>query len=229
MRKLVILTALFIAVTACGQKQKSSSEYIYAASLHKNYSSYYYKGQQKMADITFYKAQDAFQRMDSVCNVSRLYITRYALAEQDALPADLAKASAYAELGNCPDEKLITAFLSGDNLTDTGSLEKPFSLIAEFKRTGKYSALISYAEDGDTMSDSTVRLYRLVAAAITDTEPEKAYELAEKARVIDSTYGWTLGLSRDLDIMIKAYGKLGRDTSALIERKRLIDAKLTNN
>jgi hypothetical protein len=79
------------------------------------------------------------------------------------------------------------------------------------------------------MSDSTVRLYRLVAAAITDTEPEKAYELAEKARVIDSTYGWTLGLSRDLDIMIKAYGKLGRDTSALIERKRLIDAKLTNN
>jgi hypothetical protein len=29
--------------------------------------------------------------------------------------------------------------------------------------------------------------------------------------------------------MIEAYGKLGRDTSVLIERKRLIDAKLAKN
>ncbi len=229
MKKLAILTALLITAAACGQKQKSSSEYIYAASLHKNYSSYYYKGQQKVADITFYKALDAFQRMDSVCNISRMYITKYVLAENDAHSEDLAKASAYAGLGGCDDEKSVTRFLSGDNITETDSLEEPFSLIAEFRESGKYSSLLSYAEDKDTRSDSAVRLYRLIASEITDSEPEKAYELAEKARVIDSTYGWTLGLSRDLDIMIKAYGKLGRDASALIERKRLIDAKLTNN
>ncbi|QAR33378.1 hypothetical protein EP073_08185 [Geovibrio thiophilus] len=229
MRKLILITALLIAAAACGQKQKSSSEYIYAASLHKNYSSYYYKGQRKMAEITFYKAVDAFQRMDSVCNISRLYITRYVLAEQDAAGEDLAKAAAYAETGGCGGEKALTGFLTGDNVTDSDSLEEPFSLIAEFEQTGKYSDVLSYAENKSTLSDSAVRLYRLVAAKITETEPEKAYELAEKARIIDSTYGWTLGLSRDLDIMIKAYGKLGRDASALIERKRLIDAKLTNN
>ncbi|GAB1534568.1 hypothetical protein ADMFC3_01990 [Geovibrio sp. ADMFC3] len=229
MKRITLLILFCLAAAACGDKPKSSAEYIYASSLHKNYSSYYYKGDSKMADITFYKALDAFQRMDSVCNISRLYITKYVLAEQEASSDELAKASAYSELAECVDEKLIISFLAGDSIKNTDDLEKPFSLIAEFMKTGKYSDLLSYADGGNTNPDSKVRLYRLIAANLTDSEPEKSCELAEKARVIDSTYGWTLGISRDLAIMIEAYGKLGRDTSVLIERKRLIDAKLAKN
>lgn len=221
-----ILACVFAVSFSCAKKQPSA-EYIYAASLHKNYAPYYNKGGKTLADMTFYKAVDAFQRMDSPCNISRLYISRYSLAEKDADTEDLKLASSYANTGRCADEVAIIEYLSGTYDGKTSKLEEPFEQIAKFEKTGKYSSLISYAEQKDTSPDSAARLYRLVADKIVDTEPKKAYAYAERAWAIDSTYGWTLGLSRDLDILIRAGQKLEKDVDDLIERKRLIDLKLS--
>lgn len=227
MKKMLIVLALLTTVISCGKKQ-NTTEYVYAASMHRDYATYYYKGNFPVADFTFYKGVDAFVRMDSMCNVSRMYITRYIIAEESSIIADLENAFAYAEIGNCYEEMLITGFLQGDTIENTNNLEKPFSLIADFQRTGKYSSLEYYAESQIGTDDSSaVRIYRLIANSILDKEPKKAFELAEKARHIDSAYGWTLGLSRDLEIMIKSNAKQGKETSDLIERKKLIDAKLT--
>lgn len=230
MRKIYLVPffAFMLAVSVSCAKKQPSAEYVYAASLHKNYAPYYYKGEKNLADITFYKAVDAFQRMDSPCNISRLYISKYALAEKEAVQEDLVLAARYADAGLCENEGRIAAFLAGSYDGKPNRLEEPFSLIARFEESGRYSSLISYAGNKNTDPASAVRIYRLVADGIVDGEPEKALEFAEKAREIDAVYGWALGLSRDLDIQIRATEKLGGDVISLTERKRLIDSKLSN-
>ena len=229
MRKMYIAPffALLMLVSVSCAKKQPSAEYIYAASLHKNYAAYYYKGEKSLADITFYKAVDAFQRMDSPCNISRLYISKYSLAEKEADIEDLKLAFSYADTGLCKDELLIASFLAGEYVGSKNRLEEPFEQLFLFEKTEKYSSVISYAGNKNTDPASAARLYRHVADKLIDTDPKKAYGFAEKAWEIDSTYGWTLGLSRDLDILIAASEKLGEDTTILRERKRLIDLKLS--
>ena len=229
MKNVFIIAVSALMIFSCSSK-KPSKEYIYAASLHQNYADYYYKGEKMVADITFYKGVDSFIKMDSFCNASRMYISRFALAENEADKKDALLALEYAEAGACEDEALIANFLLEGQTERNGKLEKPFSLIAEFYESGRYSAMLSYADsNSSSFASSAVRIYRLVAEGIVNKEPKKALEIVTKAHEIDTAYGWTLGIYRDLEIMIKAQENLGADTESLAKRKQIIKQKLGKN
>jgi hypothetical protein len=220
MKKLIIIILCLFTAVACGGK-KLSGEFLYASNLYSTSTDYYLKGEQLLADISFYKSVDAFQRMDDLCNISRLYIGRYVLSEDNASAEDLVTANRYASLDSCEEEKTVIAFLSG-NEYDADLLEEPYSLLAKTYEDNKTGRLVSYAGGEKTPKETASRLYRFSAAKMASSEPEEACELLKTARELDSLQGWTLNIYRDLNLMLSVCKDNSIDKEQISKRSELL-------
>ncbi|WP_022849892.1 hypothetical protein [Limisalsivibrio acetivorans] len=224
MKKLLVISAALFLIACSGKK--TSPEYNSAVHEYSSFVERYLRGSFKAADFAFYKSVDAFVRLDSFCNASRVYIGRYVIEAKRGKDELLNSASKYASLDNCTVEERIISFLSGDNVT--GELPQPYSGIKDLHASNP-SPLESYASKEDTPPESASRIYRMLARHYTGKDTKKAEEMLESARRIDSYNGWTLNLFRDNILLADIYEKAGRDNKHLLERARLLELKLDNN
>jgi len=225
----LLLTALTLFLISCGGGgAKQSPDFLYGSKLYDNYTNFYLKGNILLADKNFLKAVDTFQKMDSACNLSRLYIGRYVLNEENREEKLLEAAMKFASFEKCEAETHITEHLMRRKVPE-GNLEEPYKSIAKMNRTNNEGDVLSYINDKDTTEVSKSRLYRLLAKRNINGNLKKAEEYVNLAHDIDRFNGWTLNLYRDIKILITIYEKTGRPTDGLIKRENMLSIKLHKN
>lgn len=217
MRKLILLLTLAVAVSACGSKPKSSPDFLHGSRLYQQFQEYYLKGDPKLADYNFYKAEAQFQRVDSVCNLSRIYIGRYVIQETESDNDALIVAKKYAEAGDCAEEiNAVDYFMKKDFNIDI--LSEPYKSI-----NGLTGEKLARAAESDKFDDITkTRLLRKAAIEYILTNPVLSEEIAGRALSIDKLHGWSLNILRDLIIIKNACEKQSRDCRDIETRINLV-------
>jgi len=186
-----------------------------------NYIKYYFQGNFTLAETNFLKAVDLFQKSDDQCNLSKLYISKN-LIENDNISLEYAKR--YALLGHCDEEINTIDFLSGkpyiyDKLPSSLKIQAQ-----EFKSAEELIKILSK----DDFSDWTrSRLYRDFAQRfINRSDTNNSDMLIEYALKIDRYNGWTYNIQKDL-LLIKEICLLKHDDCKYIdERLDIINRKM---
>jgi len=216
MKKIIILVCITAALFSCS-KPKQSKDFLYGSKLYNNFVNYYLKGEPRLAEMAFESAEMQFQKMDAMCNLSRIYIGRYVLDEANKETAVLERASRYAELGGCLPETEAIKYLSGEKY-DKDILPEPYKSIGK----GESETLIELAEKKDTADYTKTRLLRRAAIDYLISDPAKSEELGERALVTDRFNGWTLNILRDLIVIKSAREKQGKEINDIAARIKLI-------
>jgi len=217
MRNLLIVTAISLLMLSCSGKPKSSPDFLYGSRYYNVYMENYLKGEPKVAESYFYKAEAQFRRVDSLCNLSRLYLGRYVLEEGQEDAAVLEMAKKYAALGQCQEEAESVLYLSGQ-AHDRDKLPEPFRTIS-----GATPEKLASAAESSKFDDVTkTRLLRKAAIGYIMDSPALSEELAEKALAIDKYHGWSLNLLRDLIIIKNARIRQGKNAEDIITRIELV-------
>jgi hypothetical protein len=217
MRKLILISTVSFLLFSCGSKPVSSPDFLYGSRFFNVYMENYLKGEPKVAESYFYKAEAQFRKVDSLCNLSRIYIGRYVLEEGDGDKAVLETAKKYADLGTCEEEQQSVLYLSGQTY-DKSKLPEPFDSTAGADR----ERIAGIATDSKFDDITKTRLLRKAAIDYIIDSPEKAEQLAEKALDIDKYHGWSLNLLRDLIIIKNARIKQGKNADDIATRIELI-------
>lgn len=218
---MITLIISLMVVFSCCSKPAKSPDFLYGSKLYNNFTNYYLKGEPELAEMAFAKAEYQFLKMDAMCNLSRIYIGRYVLDEDNSEYNVLAKAKEYGKLGDCSSELEAIRYLSGEKYDKT-LLPAPYNILAGADN----EKLVSISEDKETSDYTKTRLLRKVAIDYLVTDPEKSFELAGKALVIDKFNGWSLNILRDLIIVKIALEKQGKETEEIIKRIDLIKVSL---
>ena len=214
------LTLLMIMITACSKPVKSP-DFLFGSKLYNKFTDYYLKGEPRLAEMAFASSESQFLKMDAMCNLARIYIGRYVLDEEGDEQNILVKAGEYAKLGKCPEESEAVKYLSG-NEYDKKLLPEPYASLA-----GADNDKLVSISGGKKIPDHTkTRLLRTAANDYIMTNPELAYELADRALTTDRFNGWSLNILRDLIIMKAALEKQNKNTNQINKRIELINASL---
>ncbi len=221
MRKLIILTAAALLVFSCGSKQKSAPDFLYGSKLYSQFQMYYLKGDAKLADYNFYKSEAQFMKVDSVCNLSRIFIGRFVIQETGEDTASLEVAKKYAEAGRCSEENNIIAYLENKDF-DKDKLTEPYSTINKLSLKEMASADVNSYFDDVTKT----RLLRKASINYIMQNPALSEEIAQKAIAIDKLNGWSLNILRDLIIIKEARLKQNKEVKDIETRIQLIKTQL---
>lgn len=217
MKKLIILIASAAVIASCASKPQSSEEFLYGSKLYNEFQEYYLKGEPELADAAFLKAEAQFQKVDSVCNLSRIYIGRYTLDEAANNTQALDTARRYAEIGSCTEEQQVLNFIEQKPF-DKDKLPEPYATINGLST----EAIISKAENDKFDDITSTRLLRNVAIGYIISNPAQAEEIMQKALTVDKYHGWTLNILRDLIIIKSAMEKQNKDTDDIEARIKLV-------
>lgn len=162
----------------------------------------YLKGNFDLASRSFYKSLKSFQNRDDMCNISRLFISRYFVKEDYDNYKYLDKAEKYASLKECRSEKNLIRLLKGREYNED-YLSKLYRAYAGFKESGKSAELLSELGKKHINDSAKSRFYRLLALNKIDSDIATAEKFIEKAHEIDSFHAWKLNIYRDLRLKYK--------------------------
>ncbi|MCD8553022.1 hypothetical protein [Seleniivibrio sp.] len=217
MKNLIIILTAAVLLYSCASKPQSSPDFLYGSRFFNVYMENYLKGEPKVAESYFYKAEAQFRKVDSLCNLSRIYLGRYVLEEGEEDPAVLELAKKYADLGACEEEQQSVLYLTGQKY-DGNKLPEPFRTIE-----GTDREKLAYIATDSKFDDVTkTRLLRKAAIDYIIDNPKRSEELAEKALELDKYHGWSLNLLRDLIIIKNARIKQGKNADDIATRIELI-------
>ncbi len=197
---IVLITGLFL-VLGCSSK-KYSSGYLYGEKLYDSYIDLYLKGNRELAELNFYKSVSVFAERDDMCNISRLYISRYLLAEDYGEKTYLIKAEKYAVLKNCETEKNLINFLFHSDY-NVDILNDLYVAYSHFLKTGEVSDLEKALANKKLNDSAKSRFYRILANNYIKSDIKRAGEYIDLAYEIDTFNGWTLNILRDLKLKLK--------------------------
>lgn len=220
MKKNLILLICSLFLINCSSK-KPSDTFLMSERYFENYIKYYFQGNFTLAETNFLKAVDLFQKSDDQCNLSKLYISKN-LIQNDNNSLEYAKR--YALLGHCDEEINTIDFLSGkpyiyDKLPSSLKIQAQ-----EFKSAEELIKILSK----DDFSDWTrSRLYRDFAQRfISRSDTNNSDILIEYALKIDRFNGWTYNIQKDL-LLKKEICLLKHDDCKYIdERLDIINRKM---
>lgn len=217
MKKMIMLLSLIVLLSGCGAKQKSSQDFLHGSRLYHQFQESYLSGDPKLADYNFYKAEAQFQRVDGICNLSRIYIGRYVIQEtENDIPA-LEMAKKYAETAGCAEElNAVNFFMKKDFKAEL--LPEPYKSI-----NGLSGEKLIKAAESDKFDDITkTRLLRKAAIDYIMTNPALSEDVAGNALAVDKLHGWSLNILRDLIIMKNACEKQNKDCRNIETRIELV-------
>lgn len=220
MKKITIILCAAFLLVSCSKPQQSP-DFLYGSKLYEKFVNYYLKGEARLAEHAFAGAEAQFLQVDSMCNLSRLYIGRYVLDEGGNEQNILKKSAEYAKLGGCEAENAVILYLSGEKY-DRTLLPEPYRSSAGAD-AGK---LASLSEDKDFPDYTRTRLLRRAAIDYIVGNPEKSEELANSALVMDKFNGWSLNILRDLIIIKTSREKQSKENEDIIKRIELIKTVL---
>lgn len=223
----VTILVFFIVATITGCVSKEYPEgFLYSKRMYNNYISHYLKGRKELADVSYYKAVGQLQKYDAVCQISRLYISRYLLAEDYGNYKYLNEAYEYAELKDCDYENNLINFLA-DKEYNIENLSKVYKGYAVYKETGDYKKFDSVLNDPEVRDSEKSRFYRILAEELLPESPSESDYFIKKAYEVDAFKAWTLNIYRDLKIMLKLCKiRKGDNCSNYRKRLSLIEIKL---
>lgn len=224
---LILLTAGLFIIFGCSSK-KYSPEYLYGENLYNNYINLYLKGNIELAELNFYKSINVFVKLDDMCNISRMYISRY-LVEENYDDFDyLIKAKQYAMLKDCNQENNLINFLTHSDY-DASMLEDIYTAHSNFLKTGEVSDLEQILENRSINDSAKSRFYRILANNYISSDTLKAEKYIDLAYAIDTHNGWTLNILRDLEVKLKICENMNNECGSLRKRilliKNILDKK----
>ncbi|UOD34159.1 hypothetical protein DSN97_08335 [Deferribacteraceae bacterium V6Fe1] len=212
MKKLGVVLIIIFAVFGCTSK-KISPVYLEGESLFEKYIDNYLKGKQ-VSEVYFNKAVNVFQRADDFCNLSRLYLSRFVLNEENIDTKSLESAEFFADTGKCRDEKNIINYLT-DKEYILEKLPEHYRKYIKHKKSKKYDGLEDILSAAPEYFTS-----RILRKTARESEGRKALILVDEAYQIDRFNGWTLNIYRDLKIKREIMLKMGSDISDIDVRLR---------
>lgn len=219
MKKVFFILMVFI-ITGCSTK-KLSDTFLSAERYFENYIRYYNSGDFKLAENNFLKAVDIFQKSDDSCNLSRIYIGKY-LLENDNSSLEYAKR--YSLIGNCDTEINSLNFLLGqqyilDKLPESLKIQATY-----YKNSEEVIKTLSKSKLPDWTKSRLARDFSMRFINILNLQD--ADKLIEYGIQIDRFNGWTFNLKNDL-LIKKDICKLKNDDCKYIdERLDIIEKKL---
>lgn len=217
MKKIIIAMATVAILASCVSKSQSSEEFLYGSKLYNEFQEYYLKAEPALADAAFTKAEAQFQKIDSVCNLSRIFIGRYTLDEAGTDATSLEFAKKYAQIGNCEEEQQVINFIEQKPF-DKNKLPEPYISI-----NGQSTDELVKSVEKNKFDDITgTRLLRNAAIGYIIKNPAQAESLAGKALTLDKYHGWSLNILRDLIILKDAMEKQNKDTADIDARIKLV-------
>jgi hypothetical protein len=221
MRKLLILFTITIFFVACSSKRVSQS-YSLGEDFFLKYIDTYLQGL-PVCEVYFLKSVDTFQKRDDFCNLSRIYLAKYILNEENKDEEIISKAYFYADNGNCSSEKnLINYHLNRE--FDTDILPQYYKIYLKTVKNGNYEDLSKKLSESPDYF--LTRILRESAIQILEKNPKLAVSLVEDAHEIDTFNGWTLNLYRDLLLLKKSYEVQGLNTEKIDVRIENLKVKL---
>jgi len=221
MKKLLIFVVIAIFLMSCSSKKVSQS-YTLGEDRFLKYIDTYLQGL-PLSEVYFLKSVDTFQKRDDFCNLSRLYITKYLLNEEEIDEKSINTAFFYAENGNCLTEKnLINYHLQKEY--DEDKLPTYYKTYIKIVENNDYTALNKKLSKSPDYFLS--RVLRKTAIEVLEKDPKLAVTLVEDAHKIDAFNGWTLNLYRDLLILKKGYEIQDIDTEKIDVRIENLKVKL---
>jgi len=217
MIRYILLIAISLVIAGCGSKPKQSQDFVFGSQLYGKFTNYYLKGEARLAEHSFRAAESQFLKIDGLCNLSRIYIGRFVLDEGQGEVGVLERASEYARLGKCENEREIILYLMGKDY-EKRFLPEPYRSVA-----GAGREYVEFLAGSNRFPDVTrSRLYRRASVAYLKSRPSYARGLAEKALEIDKFYGWSVNILRDLIIIRSSLVKEEKDTADIDKRIKLI-------
>ncbi len=214
-------------MVACSSSKKTS---IPLSSAHLKYNKYIelkLKGESRLASAYFDKVAVSYIKLDRMCDLSRLYISKYIfnLPEKDSKVISIAYN--YAKSGKCNNEENILNYLAGKDY-DIDKLEIPFKIYASYKKNNNIEILFDGIDNDELTDYAKTRLIRYTVKQIIDKDIDKADELIKQAKEIDSFNGWTALIYKDLLLMKQICSKSKTDCVYLDKRIELISNILLN-
>jgi hypothetical protein len=221
MKKLLIFVVIAIFLSSCSSKKVSQS-YTLGEDRFLKHIDTYLQGL-PVSEVYFLKSVDAFQKRDDFCNLSRLYITKYLLNEEEIDEKSINIAYFYAKNGNCfSEQNLINYHLQKEY--DEDKLPTYYKTYIKVVENNNYASLNKKLSKSPDYFLS--RILRKTATEILEKDPKLAVSLVEDAHKIDAFNGWTLNLYRDLLILKKGYEMQGMDTETIDVRIENLKVKL---
>lgn len=191
------------------------------------YIDLYLKGNINSAEIMFDKTVSKFTHQDDMCNLSRLYISRYILNLPKKDKKTLLIATKFSELDNCSAEKSIVNFLSGKPVSPD-KLEQPYKAYAEYKTNKNINSIIKIAKDNTLTDYARSRLYRFATKETINTNLKDAEIFLLEANKIDRYNGWTFAIYQDLVLLKEICKKNNKNCSHFDKRMTLLKNILHN-
>lgn len=213
---------------SCTQKPIVSQQFKSTTSHYHKYIDLTLKGKTAAASILFDKTMVKLIEQDDMCNLSRLYTSKYILNLPKKNKTTLAKAGEFAKLDSCPNEQNIFNFLSG-NSYQKETLEQPYKTYAMYKSNNDIKPLISLAEKGSLSPFAKSRLYRFISKQIMKTDINKAEKYLLEAKRIDSYNGWVAAVQKDLVLYLNICSAQQKDCTHIEKRIQLTNSILHKN
>lgn len=197
---IVLLACIFLIVGCTGSKK--SPEYLYGKSLYEKYIDLYLKGDTQLAEHSFYKSLVALKGRDDMCNVSRLFISRYFVNENYDDYSFLNRAKKYADIKECKNEENLIKLLKGEEYKPE-YLSELYKAYADFVNGNNFSRFLAEVKSEGVSDSAKSRFYRLLADSKIVLDVSLAENLISKAYKIDSFHAWKLNIYRDLKLKYK--------------------------
>ena len=197
--KYLFLGALILLVTNCSSTKYSDS-FIYGEKLFTNFINSYLKGDD-VAEVFFLKSVDTFQRSDDFCNLSRIYLTKFLLNEEEHDEKSFTQGKLYAENGECIKETNLFEFYGGGKF-DENLFDSYYESYLKILNKNDIQELLKENDNFPDYFHSRV-LRSFAKSGYTDKKTK--IKLIEKALEIDRFNGWTLNLLRDYSLLKEFY------------------------
>jgi hypothetical protein len=227
MKKVLIFGIILFLAYGCGSK-KISVKSKTAIEYYNKYMTLYFEGKIKSSENLFNKALKEFISTDEMCNVSRLYLSKYVIELPKKELKTLKIAGNYAKLSNCQNELNIFNFLAGKNFS-IDELEEPYKSYALYENTNKIDVLLNAVGNNDLSEYAKSRLFRFTAKELLLIDVNRAESYLEEALKIDKFNGWTLLIIKDLKIKLEICKFRNKNCNFLEKRIKLINKSLAKN
>jgi hypothetical protein len=194
---------------------------------HNKYIDLSLKGEKASAESLFDKTVVSLIKLDKICDLSRVYITRYIIDLPKKNFKTLNIANEYALSDNCKSEENIINFLLGKDF-DLQSLEMPFYAYAKYSSNKDINILISASQKENIPDYTKSRLLKYASKEILNKDIKQAQKLIKQSKDIDTFNGWTYSIYQDLLIMREICLKTTTDCKSIDKRIELIKKVLLN-
>ncbi|MGA1847170.1 hypothetical protein [Deferribacter abyssi] len=225
----IIFIILLTFVVSCSKTAKYSEYFTIVSGYLESYVKTVLKGNFKLAESFFKKAEKELFLADDYCNLARIYIKRYFIEEEFSENSKfyLNKANDFVNLSMCTEEKKIVNGLLKINLDSKTTIEF-YNYYFAYLKSGDEIDLLGYLERYEVPDYVKSRVFRRLARDSFMKNLKKAEYYIKRAYMIDTFNSYSIYLLEDLKLMYIVCVKKGGVCDNLEKRKNSLQKMIKN-